>query len=210
MSGRLACLGFCVAWLVLAAPSLSAHGNQMLCARVSVGEDGRIELELTADHTDNPNIADAQEARVVLREALNVYIGTECFPLERLGALQFEERDRYSDDAPVSSIADPGPHRLVVARWRARLPDQDLVFAAKERTPLDVVMWRAGAVPPLGGSRWLLLIAGERSPTFTMTPAARAWPGGSLAAVTLLLLVPLVVWGGLRAGRGNGSNGGGS
>ena len=191
-------LAVLVTGLALPAPSAFAHGNQFVCARVTIGDDGHVALELTADYGDNPNIADAQAARQVLHEALRLQIGDDLIPLERLGELRFSERDRYSDDSPVPSAADPGPHRLVTASWQARLPGQRLVFAAKERTPLDVVMWQAGRSPSPGQSRWMLLIAGERSPAFILTPAAASIPAGWFAGLALLVALPLLMWNRVR------------
>ena len=136
---RIATLAILVTGLALPAPLAFAHGNQFICACVTIGDDGHVALELTADYGDNPYIADVQEARQVLREALSVRVGGEMLPLELFGELSFEERQQYADDSPVPSASDPGPHHLVAARWQTRLPDQRIIFKAKEHTPLDVV-----------------------------------------------------------------------
>lgn len=198
MIRRFAGKAILVAGLALPAPLVCAHGNLFLCARVSVGDDGRISLELTADHGDNPYIADAQEARAVLRDALAVCLGPRRLSLEQLGELRFEDRDRYSDDAPVPPAAEPGPHHLVTALWQARLPGQEVVFAAQDSTPLDVVLWRAGEQPAPGCSRWTLLISGDRSPGFAMTPAAARLPNGMLVGLGFCLVLPLMLWTRLR------------
>jgi hypothetical protein len=192
---RIAILAVLVTGLALPAPSAFAHGNQFIAAQLTIADDGRVALELTADHGDNPNIADAAAARQVLRECLQVCIGAERFPLEHFGALTFAEHQHYREDSPLPSASEPGPHRLVMASWSAQLPGQRIVFAAPERTPFDVVLWRAGA-PVLEGNRWVLLIAGDRSPEFTMTQASFRLPLWSV----VLLLVPLmpVIWQRLR------------
>ena len=195
---RIAILAVLVTGLALPAPSAFAHGNQFVCARVTIGDDGHVGLELTADYGDNPNIADADAAREVLREALRLQIGDDLVPLEKLGELRFSASDHYTDDSPVPSAVEPGPHRLVLASWQARLPGQRLVFVAKERTPLDVVMWQAGEKPSPGQSRWMLLIAGERSPAFVLTPAAANIPAGWFAGLALLAALPLLIWSRLR------------
>ncbi len=182
-----------VAGLAVPAPSAFAHGNQFICARLTIGDDGVIALELTADHGDNPNIADAAQARQVLRDALRIQVGDSVLPLEHLAPLTFSERDSYRDDAPVPPSADPGPHRLVNATWQARLPDQRVVFLAQERTPFDVVMWQAGQQPSAGASRWLLLIAGDRSPEFRLRPAAVTTPLWLTILITTLVAAVLVV-----------------
>lgn len=182
-----------IAGLALPAPLAFAHGNQFLCARVTIGDDGHVALELTADYSDNPNIADAAEARQVLRECLQIDLGGQRLPLEHFAPLQFAERDQYSVDSPVPPTTDPGPHRLVVASWQARLPGQQIVFVAKERTPLDVVLWRAGDVPTAAQSRWVLLIAGDSSPHFATTAMVSS-SGAVFTHVMLLLLVfPLLM-----------------
>jgi hypothetical protein len=183
---RIAILAVLVTGLALPAPSAFAHGNQFLCARVTIGADGHVALELTADHGDNPNIADAAQARQVLRECLQIGIGDQRLPLEHFAPLRFVEREQYSADSPTPPATDPGPHRLVVASWQTRLPGQRLVFVAKERTPLDVVLWRADQRPALQ-SRWVLLIAGDTSPTFDTT-AATSVSGGIAARIMIVLL----------------------
>lgn len=187
---RIALLAILTLGLVLPAPAAFAHGNQFICARVTIGSDGIIALELTADHGDNPNIADAVQARQVLRECLRIQIGERIMPLEQLGEPHFIDHDRYGPDSPmvVSALAEEGPHRLVTATWQARLPGQRLLFLAKEHTPLDVVMWQAGVVPATGGSRWMLLIAGDRSPEFTVTARPTSW---WIAALTIITVVSL-------------------
>lgn len=195
---RIATLAVLVTGLALPAPLALAHGNQFVCARVVIGDDGYVALELTADYGDNPNIANAQEARQVLREVLRVRIGDEVLPLEHFGALRFEERQKFSDDSPVPSASEPGPHRLVTASWQTRLPNHTIIFAAKEHTPFDVVMWRAGEQPALGRSRWMLLIAGDKSPEFTMTSAATGISSSIFAGVAVLVGLLLVIWGWLR------------
>jgi hypothetical protein len=198
VKGRIAILAVLVTGLALPAPSAFAHGNQFVCAKMTIGDDGWLALELTADHGGNPNIADAQEARQALREAVRIRIGEETFPLEHFGALRFEDRDRYSEDSPVPPASEPGPHQLVTAFWQARLPGQRIVFAAKDHTPLDVVMWRAGEPPISERSRWILLIAGDRSPEFAMTSAAAALPGKVIASLGMLATLPFLAWGWLR------------
>lgn len=185
-----------VTGLALPAPSAFAHGNQFIDAKLTIGEGGAIALELTADHGDNPNIADAAEARQILRGCLLVCIGDERFPLERFGTLTFTEHQSYGADSPVPASSAAGPHRLVTGSWRANLAGQRVVFAAKERTPLDVVLWRADGKPTANAGRWTLLIAGDRSTEFVMTPASLRLPLWS-AALLLLPLVPFV-WHRLR------------
>lgn len=180
---RIALLAILTMGLALPAPSAFAHGNQFLCARLTVSGDGRVALELTADHGDNPNIADAAEARQVLRECLQVCIGGQRFPLEHFAPLAFSDRTTYSDDSPVPPAAEAGPHRLVGATWAADLAGRRIAFAAKERTPLDVVMWRGDEAPPSTGSRWMLLIAGDRSPEFTVAARSTAWWIAALMAI---------------------------
>ncbi len=190
---RIAILAVLIAGLVLPAPLSFAHGNQFVCARVTISDDGHVALELTADYSDNPNIADAAEARQVLRECLQIGLGDQRLPLEHFAPLQFSERDQYSADSPIPPTSDPGPHRLVVASWQARLPGQRLVFVAKERTPIDVVLWRADDMPAPTQSRWVLLIAGDASPHFATTAVASLFGAISAQIMIMLLVFPLLV-----------------
>lgn len=189
---RIALLAVLVTGLALPAPSAFAHGNQFLCACVTIGDDGRVALELMADHADNPNIANAEAAQQVLRECLQVCIGEERHALTDLGVLRFSTSTTYRDDSPVPTARDPGPHQLVVAHWEAYLPGKTVVFAAKERTPLDLVMWRGDQAPEPGRSRWTLLIAGDRSPAFAVATATvpNTWWLLALGGIVLIGLVP--------------------
>ena len=184
--------------LALPAPLAFAHGNQFISACVTVGDDGRIALELLADYGDNPYIADAQEARQVLREVLSVRVAGEILPLDHFGELRFEERQHYADDSPVPSASDPAPHHLVAARWETRLPDQRIIFSSKEHTPFDVVMWRSGEKVTSERSRWMLLIAGDKSPEFTMTPAAVGVPVGIYVGLGIMAVLPMLIWSWIR------------
>lgn len=195
---RIANLAILVTGLALPAPLAFAHGNQFIFACVTIGDDGRVALELIADYGDNPYIADAQEARQVLREALSVRVADDLLPLEHFGELHFEERQRYADDSPVPSASDPAPHHLVAARWETRLPDQHIIFKAKEHTPLDVVMWRSGETVTSDCRRWMLLIAGDKNPEFTMTSAAVGVPVGIFAGLGIIAVFPLLMWSWIR------------
>lgn len=79
-----------------------------------------------------------------------------------------------------------------MASWDARLPGQRIVFAAKNHTPMDVVMWRAGETPVAGRSRWMLLIAGDRSPEFAIAAASFT---NMLVLVTAVAVVGLLLAG---------------
>lgn len=195
---RIATLAILITGLALPAPLAFAHGNQFISACVTVADDGRIALELIADYGDNPYIADAQEARQVLREVLSVRVAGEILPLDHFGELRFDERQYYADDSPVPSASDPAPHHLVAARWETRLPDQRIIFASKEHTPFDVVMWRSGEKVTSERSRWMLLIAGDKSPEFTMTSAAVGIPMGVFAGMGIVAFFPLLIWNWIR------------
>lgn len=193
LNHRIAILALLVTGLALPAPSAFAHGNQFICARVTIGDDGLIALELTADHGDNPNIADAAQARQVLRDVLRIQVGATVLPLEQLAPLAFSEHERYRADTPLPSAADQGVHRLVTATWQARLPAERVVFVAQERTPFDVVMWPAGQPASTDGPRWALLIAGDRSPEFQLRAASVTTPTWLAVAITALVVAVLAL-----------------
>jgi hypothetical protein len=154
--------------LVLPAPSAFAHGNQFLFACVTISEDGRVALELTADYTDNPNIENAAMAREVLEECLDICIGEKRYALSALGPVRFSSGTKYPADSPLPPDRDPTPHALVIAQWESYLPGQTVFFAAKKQTPHDVVIWRGDQPAQFGHSRWMVLIAGDRSQDFSV------------------------------------------
>ena len=198
--GRLLAAVVIAGLAALPAPRLFAHGNEYLVARLAIGNDGEVVLELTADIA-NPLLSDEAHARTVLASALQIRQGESFKPLEATSPLRFEFRDRYSDDAPMQGATDATPHRLLTAIWRAHLPGQTLVFATPERTPHDVLLWR---VPPAGQTpQWKLLISGEQSPEIDVpapssAPSARAyWLGGAV----MVIAFALTGWQVLRATR---------
>jgi hypothetical protein len=198
-------MAFLIAGLAAPAPRLFAHGNDYLFARVSPGDGGAITVELTADYGGGTLITSEEQARQVLADALQVRLGQRLARLDELGELRFERRSRQSDDAPVPPSADPGPHLLLTAVWRARLPGQTVVFATPQRTPHDVLLWNtAEPRPEAGQSRWMLLICGEESRPIALAaaaaPAASSWIGG----LAIALLVPAIGWQVLRR-RGAGT-----
>lgn len=186
-----------IAGLALLAPQAWGHGNECLFARLAVGNDGEVVLELTADWNGNPLFIDESHARTVLSEALRVRQDGSLHRLDELGSLRFESRSQYSADTPMPPsppTGDVAVHQLLTAVWRTHLPGASISFVTPQRTPHDVVLWR---VPPAGESPLrMLLICGEQSPAFTvpmgkMAPSPQAyWLGGALLAA----LFPLIGW----------------
>lgn len=186
---RSACLtAALLAGLIGTAQQAYAHGNESLFARVSPGDGGDITVELTADIAGNALIVDEADARRILTDALMVHVDAHDYPLAQLGALTFEQRAHYSDDAPIPSRGDPTPHQLLTAVWHARLPGRTISFATPVHTPFDVVLWNTAEVVPQGQSRWMLLICGETSRSYTLSSASSPTVA-QLCGATLALLV---------------------
>ena len=177
-----------IAGLVATAPRLGAHGMECLFARVNPSDGGAITVELTADIAGNPLIPDALQARRILAEALLVHLDDRDYPLDQLGTLTYEERTRFSDDAPVPPSAEGSTHQLLTAIWHAQLPGRTLTFVTPVHTPHDVVLWNTAEAVPAGQSRWMLLICGEQSRAITLSGTAlpaRTALGGLIAALVL-------------------------
>ena len=174
--------------LVATAPHLGAHGMECLFARVSPADGGAITVELTADIAGNPLIPDALQARRILAEAILVHLGDRDYPLDQLGTLTYEERTRFSDDAPIPPSANGSPHQLLTAIWHAQLPGLTVTFVTPVHTPHDVVLWNTAEAVPAGQSRWMLLICGEQSRAITLSGTTlpdRTALGGLVAAFAL-------------------------
>jgi len=190
-----------IAGLMLLAPRAWTHGNDCLFARLAVGNDGEVVLELTADWNGNPLFTDEAQARTVLSDALRLRQDGSLHALVDSGTLSFEPRSGYGPDAPLPPTHEASAHPLLTAIWRAHLPGATVAFATPEHTPHDVVLWR---VPPAGEPpQRVLLICGEQSPTFTI-PAARIEPSPRaywLGGVLLAVIIPVIGWQLVRSAR---------
>lgn len=194
---RWACLtAVLLAGLMGISPQLCAHGNENLFARVSPGDGGEITVEVTADVAGNALIVDEADARRILTDALMVQFDGHDHALATLGPLTFERRTRYSDDAPIPSQGNLTPHQLLTVIWHARLPGRTVRFVTPVHTAFDVVLWNTAEIIPQGQSRWMLLICGETSRSYTLSSASELTMvlvcGGALTLVLTVIGVGLL------------------
>lgn len=178
-------------WLGLFPQHLLAHGSEFLSARLRLTENQSvIELQITADYSHNPLLADEAAAREALHEVLNVQHQGQTKRLTDLAPLEIQAISDWQESLPASLIPPPDgqTHQLLSARWRW-MPDVDEVrFSIPPGCVHDVLLWQQDAGSELKST---LLITGDVSPAIPIQRARAlpvwSWLGG------LLLLALLVV-----------------
>ncbi len=185
---------------LLAPLEASGHGAEFLSAKLTVLPGAEVLLEITADCTGNPMIADEATAREVLADPIRLRRGEALVPLGEIATARVTRHDRWAEYAPVSYLsaeAGAAPHDLVTAAWRWRSREAEITFEMPRGKMHDVLLWTLDESRPGTPAKWMLLCGGDRSRTIAMTPArgVRSW----MIAGAGGLLLGVVVW--LRRGR---------
>lgn len=173
-------------WLPLLA---FGHGSEFLDAKFFLDDQGRANLEITADYGSNPMISSEQEARSALASALCVASSAGEQKLADLAPLKIEPRARPDPESPAPrGPEDPQtPHQLLTARWQWQPATESLTFSVPKDSMQTVLFWMRE--PHVSPPRWSMLIPGDSTPLIPLPPRplANGW-------WCTLLLLPLGGW----------------
>jgi hypothetical protein len=159
------------------------HGTEFLDARLEVRE-GVVELQIVADYGGNPMIANEDEARAALADALRIEIGEALTQsrLDSLAPLTIAPRAAPDPESPMPpTIADPSQqHQLMEAKWRWMSTADKVRFFVPSSSGQSVLFWlhEPGIQPP----RWSMLIGEDRTPMVAVTKS-REFPWMMLSIV---------------------------
>ena len=148
----------------------SGHGNEFLLAKITLPDDGSVTVEITADYSANPMLANEAEARAALQKALSVVVGDRVARMDELAPLRYEDRTRFDPTCPLPSdpLSENQEHELITAVWNWKPNVASFSFESPKENPLSLLLWRVDLHKPDEKPGWVIMIAGDRSPLITL------------------------------------------
>jgi hypothetical protein len=112
----------------------------------------------------------------VLRHVLRTRVGESY---AELSSLRFEKRTQFDPTTPIfdPKQQDPEPHELLTAIWESSPVSPSIEFEVPKGTIQDVLLWTVNDQTPQPKlkPRWLVLIAGDRSPPIAVPAVRGTW-----------------------------------
>lgn len=169
------------------------HGAEFLSAKLTLLPDAEVLLEITADYGGNPLIADESIAREALSDPVRLKQHERLVSLAELAAVNVTQHDNWAEFAPASylpSDTEAQPHALITAAWRWRSETPEIVFEMPKGKLHDVLLWTRDQTNPEAPTKWMLLLAGDRSKAIPVnwTPWWRRWQTLMVSSVLILAL----------------------
>lgn len=150
------------------------HGSEFLEAKFFFDRSGTAHLEITADYSGNPMIADQKEARAALDDILRVKIGDAEHKLTDLAPVKLEPRDQPDPTSPMPRAPEfqSMKHELLSALWQWRPTDKTMQFVLPQGRQHSMVFWmhEENVKEP----RWVMLIAGDETPSIAVPESLAA------------------------------------
>lgn len=142
----------------------SGHGSEFLEAKFFFDRSGTAHLEVTADYSGNPMIADEKEARAALDDILRVKIGDAEHKLADLAPVKLEPRDQPDPTSPMPRAPEfqSMKHELLTALWQWRPTGKTMQFVLPQGRQHSMVFWMKEE--NVKEPRWVMLIAGDETP----------------------------------------------
>lgn len=162
----------------------SGHGSEFLDGKFFFDRSGTAHLEITADYSGNPMIADEKEARAALNDILRVKIGDAEHKLTDLAPVKLELRDQPDPTSPMSRPPEfqSLKHELLTALWHWRPTGKAFQFVVPKGRQHSMVFWMLEE--NVKEPRWVMLIAGDETPSIAV-------PESLAVAQMMSLTVPL-------------------
>lgn len=181
------------AFVILAQASAFGHGAEFLSAKLTLLPDAEVLLEITADYSGNPLLADESAAREALNDPIRVKAGASLAPLADLAAASLTQHQNWAEFAPAAYLpadTEAQPHTLITAAWRWRSTTPEVVFEMPKGKLHDVLLWTQDQTQPEVPPKWMLLLAGDSSKAIAVhwTPWWRRWQT-VMAALILVFAV---------------------
>lgn len=176
------------AWIsaILLPSAAWGHGSTFLIAKLEMRPEARAVLEISADHGQNPMIANEAEARAALLKCLHLREKGDFRPLDE-NAANWSTGKKWRELAPESilpSADDEDAHKLLTAKWEFECVDPSLVFQAPKGSLQDVLLWMPAE--PGESPKWMMLLGGDVSREIAVLPREKSiWP--PVVAVVVLL-----------------------
>lgn len=183
--------------LGLLSGAADAHGLQFLLAKVTPTDDGRVRMEISADFTANPLIADEKAAEVVISNILLIHGQGESRSVGKAQGIRFARTRDIDPTCPVQIPPAPGgvPHELLTGYLEESVTGTNLELGIPKGNPHDVILWTM----PVGGvgavGRKFSLIAGDTIKLDLPPLRSNGWKMGAISSgIVLILGAILFAW----------------
>lgn len=199
--------------------AIFAHSSDFVFARWSQDQvDGSVELSLSIQISDNPNIENREQAVEALTSLIQVRSGIEgeFVPIANVAKASFEDDISFPQDSPVpiggagleeleSGVVEEENetnHEVLTLKWKWKpSPDEKQVsFFLPDDCQQNVVFWWAGApasgLPPGKEVPWQIMLGGDESFPLvlkTVGNEVKASPGVKTIKWKMFLAMGLVV-----------------
>jgi hypothetical protein len=152
----------------------SGHGSEFLEAKFFFDRSGTAHLEITADYSGNPMIADQKEARAALDDILRVKIGDTEHKLIDLAPVKLEPRDQPDPTSPMPRAPEfqTMKHELLTALWQWKPTGKAMQFVLPTGRQHSMVFWMKEE--QVKEPRWVMLIAGDKTPSIAVPDSLAA------------------------------------
>jgi len=180
------------------------HGAEFLLAKLSIARSGECVLEVTADYGDNPMLQDENEARSALKNLLQITSNGRVHELDDLAQPIVEKRSKPDPNAPGyrPDQDKTQEHKLLLSRWRWQPQSENFSFQLPNSNPHTALLWLVDERVPQGEPRWVMMIAGDKSPVIQVPrQAGKWWLWGMMAAA---FGMALLAWRRFARGARNG------
>ena len=179
-------------WAVLSllARPADAHGLQFLLAKVTPTDGGSVKIEISADFTANPLIADEQAAEEVIANILMIHGQGEPRPVGKSQGIHFARTRDIDPTCPVQIPPAPGglPHELLTGYLEESVTGNSLELGISKGNPHDVILWTM----PVGGTgaaeKKYSLIAGDTIKLDLPPLRSNGWKTGAILSGIVLIL----------------------
>jgi hypothetical protein len=141
---------------------------EFLVAKLETGP-GEVRLEITADYGANPMISDESDAKRAIRTVLRV--GEKA--LEDLAPMSIEHRRAW--DPAMPAYQEGSNHELLTGVWQWKGCPPEVGFNVPSGSPNDVLLWTTAEHLAGKGAKWMMLIAGDKTPPIVVKSKSRHW-----------------------------------
>lgn len=174
---------------ILAPLCAFGHAMEFLTGKLILLPDAEVRLEVTADHAFNPLVPDEAAALEAVENPLEVLVDGSWALLNQMVRPSIQKHTDWLRCAPPN-LPPPPPeavHALVTASWQWKHPQSELVFRIPQGRMHDVFLWQPLDDNQAGGSKWMLLLAGDITKGIALLPPKYLNRGAIMGAAVILI-----------------------
>ena len=171
-----------------------AHGLQFLLAKVTPTQNGRLMMEISADFTANPLIADENAAETVIANILTIQDQGAPRKVGASQGIRFQRTRDIDPTCPVQIPPAPGGlrHELVTGYLEEVVTGSSLEFGIPKGNPHDVILWTMPVDGQGAAVKKFSLIAGDTVKLDLTEPRSNRWKVGAITCGVVLILAGIL------------------